>query len=921
MEEENRLFHTVSLSGAWRVDYRPAGDIPDTEPEAPEFLLRGAVPGYWEEMSGEFRFAPFFAGLQLNPEYGMQRYPMAGRPPDMALPTVRGAFTYQRTVELETLCGQPEFFCGGVQNAAAVFVNGRLIGRQEGYGVPFSFPIPDGVLVPGENRVTMVVSNLPLKGYDGGLVSGLTSRAANEGTGGVTGEVEIRFYQGALRDVCLLSSREADGVTLRPVFAGGEALPYRYEIRAGRRLLAAGEAVGEVAVPLPEAKKWSPEDPVLHTLLIRAGGQELRRTFGLRRLTTARRPEGYGRILLNGKPVLLRGVTEHCYFPLTVHPTDDPAYYRRNIRLYRSLGFNFIRFHTWVPTEAYMDAADTLGMLLQVECPNNATAAHWEQIVKTCRRHPSVVIFCAGNELMLDDGRVEFLERLARVVHRESDACFSPMSAMRGVEYMCSPENSGENMVEKPFWHNPVRMRQLAGFCDLFNSYTQGLLSYTSLQGTPEKIDENGSVYGGVPCLSHEICINGTYCDLSLLPRYRGTRIGETPFLSSVEEHLSAQGLLDRAPLFYRNSCEWQRRIRKHCFETARASRSIAGYDFLGDIDTHWHTFGYHVGMMNEFYEMKPGETRENVLRYNGETVLLAGLSTRFCFRTGEELPYRLAVSHYGKPLPGAKLTVRLFEGTRVVSSRALHVGALSAGEVTDLPTPPLRLPASRTPRAYRLSVTLEGGGLFAENEWEIYAFPAPAKKRKTQNLLVAETMELEELTAALRAGCDVLLLGSAPFTARKTGFQIALAGRTDGNLGTVIADHPIFEGFPHEGFCGWQFRYLLEGGSATVFPAGVPFDPILEVAANYKYAFRQAALYEYRVGAGRLLVCTLAFRESDPAAAWLRDRLIEYAGSPAFSPRLTLTEADMEKMCLPFAEAAKNGNVAFNVNDKTMRS
>ena len=55
----------------------------------------------------------------------------------------------------------------------------------------------------------------------------------------------------------------------------------------------------------------------------------------------------------------------------------------------------------------------------------------------------------------------------------------------------------------------------------------------------------------------------------------------------------------------------------------------------LGDIDHHWHTFGYRAGMMNEFYEMKPGETAENVRRYNGESVLLTDLGTERCFGAG----------------------------------------------------------------------------------------------------------------------------------------------------------------------------------------------------------------------------------------------------------------------------------------------
>ena len=37
-----------------------------------------------------------------------------------------------------------------------------------------------------------------------------------------------------------------------------------------------------------------------------------------------------------------------------------------------------------------------------------------------------------------------------------------------------------------------------------------------------------------------------------------------------------------------------------------RRCENMAGYDFLGPVDTHWHTFGYDVGMMNEFFELKP---------------------------------------------------------------------------------------------------------------------------------------------------------------------------------------------------------------------------------------------------------------------------------------------------------------------------
>ena len=65
--------------------------------------------------------------------------------------------------------------------------------------------------------------------------------------------------------------------------------------------------------------------------------------------------------------------------------------------------------------------------------------------------------------------------------------------------------------------------------------------------------------------------------------------------------------------------------------------------------------------------------------------------------------------------------------------------------------------------------------------------------------------------------GEKVLLFGAGPFKSLPTTFRIGLAGRCSGNYATVIkSGHPAFEGLPHDGYCGWQFRRLMEGGAAV---------------------------------------------------------------------------------------------------------
>ncbi len=58
---------------------------------------------------------------------------------------------------------------------------------------------------------------------------------------------------------------------------------------------------------------------------------------------------------------MLRGTCTYYDFPSTTPPPPDVESYRRIHQKEERLGFNFIRFHTWVPSEEYMQAADELG--------------------------------------------------------------------------------------------------------------------------------------------------------------------------------------------------------------------------------------------------------------------------------------------------------------------------------------------------------------------------------------------------------------------------------------------------------------------------------------------------------------------------------------------------------------------------------
>ena len=477
--------YIISLNGSWKIDYLSTEPYTATEEPHPqkETAMLCTVPGYWEDMIAALRESPMHHKLQWNPNYVAQRYPQTEYCPDMTLPNPVGCFVYQKEFSLKEIPeGEIRLAFGGVQNAVSAWINGEYLGRHEGYSTPFSFAVPTENLQIGENRITLAVSNNRLQGYMDRPVSGLTSRAVNECTGGIYADVQLCVLADGLSDVWVTTAQDVSSFTVHTEGAKDHCRCVR--IFDGADCIHTAEiAPGEDSVMISARgyALWSPDSPKLYTAVVSTVGQALSCRFGVRRLTVRG-----AALYLNNEPYYFRGICEHCYQPITVHPTQDKQYYYQVIRTLKNLGFNSIRFHTWVPPYAYMEAADELGMLMEVESPNNTSFEEWKDIVRFCRHYAAVNLYSTGNELQIDFDYEDHLRVCAELVHSQTDALFSPMSAMRGIEYMLRREDPCES---EPFKHNPERLARVGEYSDLYNSYSLGLTSYSSADGRQEILD------------------------------------------------------------------------------------------------------------------------------------------------------------------------------------------------------------------------------------------------------------------------------------------------------------------------------------------------------------------------------------------------------------------------------------------------
>ena len=166
-------------------------------------------------------------------------------------------------------------------------------------------------------------------------------------------------------------------------------------------------------------KTWSPDTPYLYKAVIRVSdGKQtdvLEKRFGVRSLEFSA-DKGF---LLNGKPTLLRGGCIHHDNGLLGAAAYDAAE-NRKLSLLKAQGYNAVRCSHNLPSEHFLDACDSLGLMVIDECfdqwlrKKNVDDYHnyfaefsdsdLQVMLRRDRNHPSIIMWSIGNEI---PGRIE----------------------------------------------------------------------------------------------------------------------------------------------------------------------------------------------------------------------------------------------------------------------------------------------------------------------------------------------------------------------------------------------------------------------------------------------------------------------------------------------------------------------------------
>lgn len=332
-----------------------------------------------------------------------------------------GSIWYRRKFDAPAGKGAERQFLyfGAANYEADVYLNGKKLGRHVGGFGPFQFEVT-GRLRPTGNSLVVRVNNqrhpdgVPTINTDWWNYGGLTRDVLLVETPKVfVHDYGLQLDRGTL-------DRVSGYVQLEGAGAGRTVHVAIAEL--GVDVAATTDATGRAAIafPLTHATLWTPETPKLYDVTISGGADRVTERMGFRTIETRGTD-----ILLNGKPVFLRGISIHEEDPLRGGRACTEAEARMLLGWARDLGCNYVRLAHYPHDEYMTRVADELGLLVWAEVPvywtihwsDPATYANAEaqltEVIDRDRNRASVVIWSMANETPVSPARTAFLAKLA----------------------------------------------------------------------------------------------------------------------------------------------------------------------------------------------------------------------------------------------------------------------------------------------------------------------------------------------------------------------------------------------------------------------------------------------------------------------------------------------------------------------------
>jgi beta-glucuronidase len=331
-----------------------------------------------------------------------------------------GPLWYQRDFDWHLTAGKRVFLHIGAANYRSWFwVNGTKVCQHEGGFTTFDCDVT-AALKDGANFVVAAVDNerlpdgVPTLETDWWNYGGLTRSVSLI-------EVPAAFISGYDLHLDRPTRSKIEGwVEVTGAQAGEKVTVSLPALKATVSGTVGADGRAAVALAVPGMKLWAPGSPTLYAVDLKAGDDTVHERMGFKTIET-RGTE----ILLNGKPIFLRGISIHAEAPYRTGRANTEKDMDTLLGWALELGCNYVRLAHYPHDEKMTRAADRLGLLVWSEIPtywaiefdNPAVLAKAKQQlheeIARDRNRASIALWSIANETPNTPARTRFLTTLA----------------------------------------------------------------------------------------------------------------------------------------------------------------------------------------------------------------------------------------------------------------------------------------------------------------------------------------------------------------------------------------------------------------------------------------------------------------------------------------------------------------------------
>lgn len=310
-------------------------------------------------------------------------------------------------------------YFGAVNYEAHVYLNGKKLGMHKGGFTPFQFDVT-GELKDGGNTLVVKADNtrkkdeVPTINTDWWNYGGITRDVfIAETPSSFISDYLIQLSKGGLKDingfVQLSGVNKVQKVTVD--------IP---EAKIKTTVLTDANGRASLKIPANNLTYWTPENPKLYAVNISVAGDTVTDRIGFRSIITRGKD-----VLLNGKPVFLRGISIHDENPLIPGRARSKGDLKMLLSWAKELNCNFVRLAHYPHNEQMVRLADEMGLMVWAEVPVYWTIA-WDNpetyknaenqmstLITRDKNRASVIVWSIGNETPLSDPRYKFMSNMA----------------------------------------------------------------------------------------------------------------------------------------------------------------------------------------------------------------------------------------------------------------------------------------------------------------------------------------------------------------------------------------------------------------------------------------------------------------------------------------------------------------------------